>query len=93
LRAVSAPLPTLRNKQHRNYPKRSPVVRCKQHAENLLKERGFKLKGVYWVESAGDSQMGQDTIGYVNAKGELRRALLEQDPKGGWKVQRTEEGW
>lgn len=74
------------------------MVRCKEHAHKLLVRLGFKVRGVYWVESAGDSGEGLDTIGYVNSKNEPRRAFIEarpDAPKGRpkWKVKNTAEGW
>ena len=74
------------------------MVRCLEHAKTFLMARGYKVKGVYWVESAGDSREGLDTIGYVNLSGELKRAFLEFDPRSterhpNWLVKRTEAGW
>jgi hypothetical protein len=90
---MTAPLPTLRNKVKRHYPGRSPVIRCKEHAKTFLLQRGYKVEGVYWVESAGDSGNGCDTIGYVGPDGP-RRAFLAVDPKTTrQRVTSTAKGW
>jgi hypothetical protein len=89
---MTAPLPTLRQPK-RNYPRRSPIIRCKEHAKSFLIQRGYKVEQVYRVESAGDSGNGMDTILYVGPEGP-RRAFLEPDPKTTRpRVKNTVKGW
>ena len=74
------------------------MIRCKEHAADFLRKRGYKVQGAYWVEDAGDSREGLDTIGYVNSEGVPRRAYLQRDPKSPegrprFQVKATVEGW